>query len=262
MPHPDATPEEYVFSHSGVILRRGNIQYYYVRSPDQLVGDAQIRAEQFLDSMIPVPPSLIHPPFDSTAFTRAPTPIPDNWYVKRARTLFEYSPEKGIDVDVADVVQSEAKVCEVIKAAGPHPNVATYYGCEVSQADGQGDELYITGLCFRKYRMTLEERLDDPWSWPLDVDKFMRGIKAGVQHLHSLGLVHCDLFPENIMMDENDVPVIIDFDCARPMGQGMSDKGTACEWTNPELTHAGPENDWYSVERIREFLTECDGGAR
>ena len=36
-------------------------------------------------------------------------------------------------------------------------------------------------------------------------------ILTAILHIHTSGIVHSDLKPENIMVDENEDPVIIDF---------------------------------------------------
>jgi serine/threonine protein kinase len=59
--------------------------------------------------------------------------------------------------------------------------------------------------------MTLADRVKDH-DRPLDADKCWNGIKDGVEHLHSLGIIHNDLNPRNVMLDSEDTPVIIDFD--------------------------------------------------
>jgi serine/threonine protein kinase len=97
---------------------------------------------------------------------------------------------------------NEAEVCEILRAF-PHPNIARYLGCIV-------ENNRITGLCFVKYGMNLLERVTKD-SRPFDIDLCLRGIQKGIQHLHSLDLIHCDLNPTNILIDR-DTPVIGDFD--------------------------------------------------
>jgi serine/threonine protein kinase len=40
---------------------------------------------------------------------------------------------------------------------------------------------------------------------------YLHGIEAGIRHLHHLGRIHNDINPANIMISEDDPPVIIDF---------------------------------------------------
>jgi len=47
-----------------------------------------------------------------------------------------------------------------------------------------------------------------------DYSSILAGIESGIRHLHSLGLVHNDINPRNIMMD-HDKAVIIDFGSCR-----------------------------------------------
>jgi len=62
-------------------------------------------------------------------------------------------------------------------------------------------------------------------SRPFDTDLVLRGIQEGIQHLHSLGLIHCDINPANIVMDEGDTPVIVDFDSCRRKGEELGFQG-------------------------------------
>jgi hypothetical protein len=47
------------------------------------------------------------------------------------------------------------------------------------------------------------------------------GILAGIHHLHSLGLVHNDITPSNIMFEGDGTPVLIDFDSCRKVGESL-----------------------------------------
>jgi len=48
------------------------------------------------------------------------------------------------------------------------------------------------------------------------IDHYLEGIASGVGHMHSLGLIHNDIDPSNIMITEDDSPVVIDFDSCLP----------------------------------------------
>ena len=52
----------------------------------------------------------------------------------------------------------------------------------------------------------------------------MREIRSGVPSLHDQGLVHNDLNDNNIMFDDEDRAVIIDFDSCRPHGALLARK--------------------------------------
>ena len=88
-------------------------------------------------------------------------------------------------------------------------------------------------------------------SRPFDADLILQGI----QHLHSLGLIHCDLNPMNIVMDGN-TPVIIDFDSCQRKGDKLGIKAGSWGWTDESFEFAMPENDEYGLSKIRDFLLE------
>jgi serine/threonine protein kinase len=90
----------------------------------------------------------------------------------------------------------------------PHKNLATYYGCQVSNGR-------ITGLCFQKYRGTLLEmvnpdhlnksmfiRSESRAAVRKEAAHYLRGIEAGIRHLYHLGRIHNDINPANIMISE------------------------------------------------------------
>ncbi|KAI9729815.1 MAG: hypothetical protein M1834_006563 [Cirrosporium novae-zelandiae] len=106
----------------------------------------------------------------------------------------------------SDLLLQEAQICEILKKS-PHPKIVEYFGCVL-----QGEQ--IVGLCFKRYKINLAERIEDT-EHPLDRDMCLKGIKEGIKHLHSLGLIHNDLKSSNIMLNAYDVPIIADYDSCR-----------------------------------------------
>ncbi|KAL1631685.1 hypothetical protein SLS56_004359 [Neofusicoccum ribis] len=231
---------DFEFSHTKIILKN-NDRYYYATTKGRL-GPKTTVDLQALDA-VPIPPSHIWPQFP-LHFTQAPIGLPehDGSYTKRPNLLtYGDSPDT---TEVRSILLEEAEKCEILRKH-PHPNIAKYFGCVVH--DGR-----ITGLCFLKYEMSLLQRLKDPRSF--DAKRCMKQIEAGVQHLHNLDLVHCDINPYNVMMDDGDTPVIIDFDSCRRKGDKLGMKAGTMGWTNEDFELARPENDFYGIEKIREFI--------
>jgi len=83
----------------------------------------------------------------------------------------------------------------------------------------------------------------------------LNGIEKGIQHLHSLGLVHNDINPSNIMLDK-DVLVIIDFDSCRPIGKSLNEVGRTYEWYDESVQYSLPSNDLDALHEIREWLRD------
>ena len=148
---------------------------------------------------------------------------------------------------MSSLLLHEAEVCEILRAS-PHPNIAQYLGCIVEN-DG------IMGLCFVKYGMNLYERVTKD-SRHFDTNLILRGIQEGIWHLHSLGLIHCDINPANIVVDGYTL-VIVDFDSCPPNGEKLGIKGGTPGWTREDFEFARPENDEYGLTKIRDFLLQA-----
>ena len=228
------------FHHTQLILQEEDDFFY---------ANVQHRSCEEIDTntldVHPIPIEDIWPPFHAD-FTPVSHPLSDNCYIKRP-CLLGYEP--GDEVRICDVLLEEARTCEILRK-NLHPNIAQYLGCVV-----QGGR--INGLCFLKYNMTLADRLKDH-DRLLDADKFWNGIKDGVEHLHSLGIIHNDLNPRNVMLDSNDTPVIIDFDSCRREGEKLLKAGTF-GWTEWTSEIAARQNDYDDLEKIHQALREHFG---
>ncbi|RGP72139.1 serine threonine kinase [Fusarium longipes] len=187
---------------------------------------------------ITVSKSDVCPTF-SSSLTAAPAGMIKYCYLKYAQ-LAAYEPGNTI---IKERVLAEANVCEVLMK-NPHPNIMKYWGCYV--VDGR-----IEALCLAKYTMTLAERVDT--GVPLDTERCLTGIRDGIQHLHSLGLVHNDINSRNIMMDPADNPVIIDFDSCTREGEKMV-KGWTLGWCIKDSMTGERENDFYGLIKLEEYL--------
>lgn len=99
-------------------------------------------------------------------------------------------------------------------------------------------------------------------------DRFA-GIFARLAHalvaMHESGVVHRDLKPLNVMIDENDRPVIIDFGLAAVAGETIAEEGTrgTRSYVAPELLRRGaplapdPVQDIYAFGRmLGEYLPD------
>ncbi|KAK3377029.1 kinase-like domain-containing protein [Lasiosphaeria ovina] len=201
-------------------------------------------------------------PLFPEGFTRAPDPLPQNCHVKKPRLNSYDRIQHGPRPDeIAETVLLEAEVRELL-AQHPHPNVATYLGCQVSP-DGR-----ITGLCFETYQCTLMQRVNPgslmkrrPRSHRQrgeDYSGLLAGVESGIKHLHALGLVHNDTNPSNIMLDGSGNAVIIDFGPCRRVGESLEGVGRTYEWYDEKIETALPQNDLDALEEIRIWLGDDD----
>lgn len=86
-----------------------------------------------------------------------------------------------------------------------------------------------------------------------DYSRVLTGIKDGIKHLHSLGLVHNDINPSNIMLD-GDRAIIIEFGSCRKLGQSLEGVGRTYEWYDEQVQQSSFENDLNALEEICIWL--------
>jgi serine/threonine protein kinase len=65
----------------------------------------------------------------------------------------------------------------------------------------------------------------------------IRKLVVAVREMHKRGIVHADLKPDNIVMDEDNNPIIIDFDLAVNLGDSMNGRGSM-SYMAPEIVKA------------------------
>ncbi|KAG6201917.1 hypothetical protein E4U35_005562 [Claviceps purpurea] len=228
-----------VFKHTVLVIRGKENEFFWATTQLRSNKLSTIDLEK-LDK-IPIKLDLVRPLY-LDRMLRAPTPIPQDSYAKETTLLF-YD-EDPTREPLRELVLREVEAYELLRTH-PHPNIVEYRGCIV--VDGR-----ISGICLAKYKETLDERMEA--GTPFDKDRCLEGIERGIRHLHSLNIVHNDISPYNIMLDETDHPVIIDFDSWRQNGQELGRKKGSRGWSIEEEEYARFENDFYSLSKIREFL--------
>ena len=167
-----------------------------------------------------------------------PTDLDDN-YVKEPPYSC-YIPSNSM---VRDIFFVEVSAYETLRS-NPHAGIAEYRGCIV--VDG-----YVMGIVLKNYKCTLMEAINQ--SLEIDKDRIVNIITDALAHIHSLGLVHNDLSPYNILLDDNLDPVIIDMEtCMAESRPAMYSLGTP-QWSGNWWT-SSLSNDEIALERIRLWL--------
>ncbi|KAH7108714.1 kinase-like domain-containing protein [Dactylonectria estremocensis] len=166
--------------------------------------------------------------------------------------------EEYLDSGLEAHLEHEIEMCELVKRH-PHPNLAVYYGC----LNIQGRAL---GLLFQKYEETLLERVNPQRlskrhfvasSRPLvrcHMRHWFESLRSALQHLHSMGFVHNDITPANIMLDQNDSPMIIDFGSLCGVGESLQHTKRTHGWHNETVAHAARENDLDALGELETWL--------
>jgi serine/threonine protein kinase len=238
--------------HLNTVLYRLGEAFYVGSSRVRYRSKEEVNFEDIFDSVL-IPEDHLSCPFPEH-FTRAPDPLPSNCYVKRPfPLLYNLAAPNAL----GDSLLEEATIYENL-VHHPHPNIAKYYGCQVKNNR-------VTGLCFVKYHESLMKRVNpghngkrwfDATKRPLkDMKLCLDGIGKGLEHLHSLGLVHNDLNPSNIMFpsEDDDTPIIIDFGSCKSIGDSI-DVGRTEEWYDEKVTTSLPSNDTDALNEITEWL--------
>jgi serine/threonine protein kinase len=208
-----------------------------------------------LENITRIPFSAYNPEF-SSEFTPVPKTLPDGLYVKKPFSInwdrISQGPRPNM---IAEDVLKEARIYELLLQS-PHPNIATYLGCQV-------DDGTITGLCLKKYSHTLMKEVNpraltktalrSTLKPGKDYSSILADIENGIRHLHTLGLVHNDINPSNIMLDD-DRAIIIDFGSCRNSRESLEDVGRTYGWYDGKVQQSLPENDLAALEEIRIWI--------
>ena len=83
----------------------------------------------------------------------------------------------------------------------------------------------------------------------------MLGLRAGIAHIHSLGHIHCDIGPHNLMVKPNGTAVVIDFNSCVKVGSPIR-VGRSDSWHNPEAFYAEPKVDDNALHNVGEWLSD------
>lgn len=155
---------------------------------------------------------------------------------------------EGDDTETGERFRREGRTAARLS----HPNIVQVYDAGEGDLEGQSISYivmeYVSGG-------DLKELIDEKGS--LDGEELSRlgaGICAGLAHAHEKGVIHRDVKPHNILLDETGRPKLTDFGIARALDvQGFTQTGyylgTAL-YSSPEQLRGGevtPKSDIYSL---------------
>ena len=138
-----------------------------------------------------------------------------------------------------------------------HPNIVTVYDYGEFEGTPYMIEEFVPGG-------SLAERLKEGQPGRETAVRWLRGIAAGLDHAHRKGIVHRDVKPQNVLMGQEDTPVLADFGLAKVAQQpamtaaGVA-TGTPAYMAPEQITDAGeigPPTDIYALATVAyEMLT-------
>jgi serine/threonine protein kinase len=158
---------------------------------------------------------------------------------------------------VRGITLREIRTCETLRLH-PHPNICRYRGIT------SDEKKKVSSLVFDHYDMNLQEMVDEGHT--IDMDKCLADVKKGIEHLQSLGFVHCDVKPDNIFVQlQTQRFVLGDFDATHRKGMSLTPNCGTPSWVpEDEKTQYVARSciDWYSFDMLRAWLGEHCGGQR
>lgn len=143
------------------------------------------------------------------------------------------------------LLAEEAELLREVSKPTPHENIVAFV--EWIRSVPALVEEYIPGP-------TLRETFSGRVATQSDAVRIALGCLSALERIHSLGIAHGDLKPENIIMPKPLHPVIIDMGVARKFGS-KSVAGTI-GWSAPEFLRGevSPESDVYSIGALILFM--------
>jgi Protein kinase domain len=136
-----------------------------------------------------------------------------------------------------------------------HPNVARIIdGGELADGHPYLAQEYVRGepiddYCARQ-ELPLEPRLG-----------LFLGVLAGVEAVHAAGVIHCDLKPDNILVDATGRPRIVDFGISQLAGSAQPLSRYTGEFASPEIAAGKPPSEQSDVYALGRTLGQLAAGA-
>ena len=163
----------------------------------------------------------------------------------------QYTDDEGFVSRFRQEAQSAARLI--------HPNIVNVYDV------GKDNDSYYIIMEYVKGR-TLKEWISEVGALdPMTAVIIAHGIASALKHAHSKGIIHCDIKPHNILLDENNNPKVADFGIARAITTATmtytSSVVGSVHYLSPEQVRGekvSAQSDLYSLGILLfEMLTGC-----
>jgi serine/threonine protein kinase len=204
------------------------VTFYHVTAEEELwfgqssKNKRDLNLDDYREAMERVPDEDVYPeiPTDIKLTTLPEDKIDCPVYIKRPG-INCYETMQGTPF-VVKALLDETLIMEKICKTQQHPNIIKYYGCRTARGR-------ITSIILKKYEYTLSQYVHQPGCFQLiDKPAFINALESALDYIHSLGLAHNDINPDNIMIAEDGkAPILIDFGSCAPFGKPLQSLGTA-----------------------------------
>jgi len=228
------------------------VTFYYINHDEHVYfgqsskNKRDITLDEYSAALKPVRDDELYPTIPTdVSLTIAPADLDDHTaFVKRPGFVC-YEEMKGTSY-IPSVLLNETIIMETISEL-PHPNIVKYYGCRIQRGR-------ITAIVLEQLEWTLTQYVHMPDFQQLSQVRFIADLQSAVDHLHSLGLAHNDISPDNIMI-RNGQPILIDLGSCQPFGNHLQSLGTL-GWCKETFFTSEQEHDAYSMDKLRTWLQD------
>lgn len=232
--------------------------FYHITSDERLYfgqtfkNKKELTLQEFGHALERIPDEEVYPNIPSQPpLTIAPDNIDQPTYIKRPG-LNSFEDMRGTPFVPKAILQETLIMEQISKTA--HPNIIHYYGCRTRRGR-------ICAIVLEELEQTLSQFISTTEFDTLDKTKFADGVESAIEYLHSLGLAHNDLNPDNIMVrrGNNDEiqPVLIDFGSCQPYGKPLDSLGTV-GWYDKPFFHSELEHDTFGLAKLRKWLEKSE----
>ncbi|KAH8683770.1 kinase-like domain-containing protein [Ilyonectria robusta] len=233
------------FSHCTFSYLGPNYTFYFGQSPKT---KKELTLQLISDALKRIPAPEIYPRAPSRIKVYPHAAIDEHVYLKLPNIL-RYEELAGTNL-MARLCLHEVNAFEQLERLErhhhTHPNIAKYHGCIV-----RGER--VVGVVIDRYPITLADRIIEEGSDAFPWENCLQRIESAIKHLHKLGLAHNDLNPNNIMLDNSDVPYLIDLGSCRPFGKGLVTAGTV-GWVDGDFTVSAIEHDEVGLRKLKAWF--------
>lgn len=116
----------------------------------------------------------------------------------------------------------------------------------------------ITGLVLDRHSHDLSEYVKHAIG-TIDKGSFMEALESAMHHLHAIGWTHNDLRPQNILVSQTGMPVLIDLGAFHKIGDKLTTSRGTSGWIDGAMDDhntSEAQHDKSALHKIRKWLDE------
>ncbi|KAK1439820.1 hypothetical protein QVD17_05642 [Tagetes erecta] len=128
---------------------------------------------------------------------------------------------KSVDIQQAKILQKEQHFLSIFNS----PYVVSYKGCDITTENYKTYyNIFMDYMSRGSITDSINHRINKRFN-DLEIARYTRHVVQGLEYIHSIGIVHCDIKGRNILIDEFGAK-IGDFGCAKWCNQMEPITGT------------------------------------